>query len=625
VSREGLLVAIGLTILSLLFLWVLGKLLPRGGLRITCAKPQPRLRPAAAEHERRETMNNHSDVIERLEALERRVSALEHPLAAHLPRPATEPKKAFAPQTAGATASATAKSIFSVMGIALLGIAGAYVLRALEQTGPLPRIAAAGAGIVYAFLWLAWAAHVRGGPRFTSSIYAATSALILAPMLWELTLRFKVLPAPVAAVLVCGYALATFALQWKHDLKPVVRVACIAAAGLALALAVASHAFLPFVVALLVLAAVCEFVPGCDRVPEVAALVALATDAAIWVFIYVYFARENALADYPTLSRGALLAPGIAVFVLFTASVCVKTLLHARPITAFETVQTVIAFVLAAVSLADFGQPDGTEILGVACLILSAACYAAVFTVFARSSAERNTTVFAPQRNAAVFAAWAAALVLSGSVLWLPPLPRMILLGAAALAAMGVSRHPHWTVFEFYGMVFLLAAAAASGLLDFLVSALVGTPSGAPAAGMWLIAVCAVLCYLLAQSREGERWRPQVLHLGFAALAASALAALLVDGLFALTALSVTPGVHHLALIRTVALCAAALVLVSGGAHWRRRELTRLGYAALGLVAVKLVTEDLRHGHLGYIAASIFLVALTLIAAPRVARARQKA
>ncbi len=246
---------------------------------------------------------------------------------------------------------------------------------------------------------------MRGGPRFTSSIYAATSVLILTPMFWELTLRFKVLPASVAAVLVCGYALAAFVLQWKHDLKPVLRVACIAAAGLVLALAVVSHALLPFVVAPLVLAAVCEFVPECDRAPEVAALVVLAADAAIWILIYVYFAGQNALADYPTLSRGALFAPGIAVFVLFTASVCFKTLLHARPITAFETVQAVIAFLLAAVSLADFGQPDGATILGVACLILSAAWYAAVFTVFACSSAERNTTVFAPQRNAAVFAA----------------------------------------------------------------------------------------------------------------------------------------------------------------------------------------------------------------------------
>ncbi len=574
-------------------------------------------------------MNDPPDVIERLEkrleALERRVSSLEPPLAAHLPRPITEPKKPFVPPTVGARASAPAKSIFSVLGIALLGIAGAYVLRSLEQTGPLPRVVVAGAGIVYACLWLAWAARVRGGPRFTSSIYAVTSALILAPMLWELTLRFKVLPPSVVAVLVYGYALTAFALQWKHDLKPVLRVACIAASGLALALAVATHAFLPFVVVLLVLAAVCEFVPGCDRAPEVSALVALAADAAIWVLIYVYFAGHDELADYPTLSRSALLAPGIAVFVLFTTSVSLKTLLHARPITAFETVQTVIAFVLAAVSLADFGQPDGTTILGVACLILSAACYAAVFTIFARSSTQHNTTVFAPRRNAAVYAAWAAALVLAGSYLCLPTLPTIVLLGAAALAATGVGRHPHWTVFEFYGMVFLLAAATASGLLGLLVSELIGTPSGAPAAGMWLIAVCAVLCYPLAPSREGERWRPQVLHLGFAALAAGALAALLVDGLLALTALSVAPGAHHLALIRTAALCAAALVLVFGGARWRRRELTRLGYAALGLVAVKLVAEDLRHGHLGYIAASIFLVALTLIAAPRLARARQKA
>jgi hypothetical protein len=87
----------------------------------------------------------------------------------------------------------------------------------------------------------------------------------------------------------------------------------------------------------------------------------------------------------------------------------------------------------------------------------------------------------------------------------------------------------------------------------------------------------------------------------------------------------VTPGAHHLALIRTVTLCVAALVLATGGARWRRRELTRLGYAAIALVAIKLVTEDLRHGHLAYIAASIFLVAFTLIAAPRVAHARQKA
>ena len=46
--------------------------------------------------------------------------------------------------------------------------------------------------------------------------------------------------------------------------------------------------------ALLVLTAVCEFVPWMERVPEVRALIALAADAAIWILIYVYFARSRA-------------------------------------------------------------------------------------------------------------------------------------------------------------------------------------------------------------------------------------------------------------------------------------------------------------------------------------------
>jgi predicted tellurium resistance membrane protein TerC len=72
-------------------------------------------------------------------------------------------------------------------------------------------------------------------------------------------------------------------------------------------------------------------------------------------------------------------------------------------------------------------------------------------------------------------------------------------------------------------------------------------------------------------------------------------------------------------------LCAVTLVLAFSGSHWRRVELTRIGYAVLALVAVKLLLEDLRHGHMEYIAASIFLFAVTLIAVPRIARMKQRA
>ena len=56
--------------------------------------------------------------------------------------------------------------------------------------------------LAYAGMWLVWAARVAIEAHFARSAYAATSALILTPMLWELTLRFQFLsPAITAALL----------------------------------------------------------------------------------------------------------------------------------------------------------------------------------------------------------------------------------------------------------------------------------------------------------------------------------------------------------------------------------------------------------------------------------------
>ena len=567
------------------------------------------------------SLKEHIEALERnLKIVESRIDALEHPLAAHLSHPPGPREPALAAAIPPEKA-AQAPNLFPVVGRAMLGIAGAYVLRAIEQTSAIPGAIVAAAGISYAFLWLIWATRVRSGPRITSSIYAGTSALILAPMLWELTLRFNVLTSTAAAAAICGFALTSFvlaaiALKQSRNLKPVVRVAYIAATALALALAVATHVFLPFVVALIFLAAVCEFTPGCNRMPEVAAIVALAADAAVWLLIFNYLAGQAAQESYPPLSRGALLAPGIVVFVLFAASISVKTMLRAQKITIFGAVQTMLTFLLAAISFANINPPAGARILGTFCLVLSAVCYVAVFIVFAR----------APEpRNRAIFGAWAAALLLAGGFLGLPPLLSILLFGAAAVGAVALSRQDRWAVFEFYGMVFLLAASAASGLLSFLKSAVVGAPSGASAAGVRVIAACAILCYALVRPLKTEGKVRQTLDLLLATLAISSVTALLIDGLVALIALRAIPGAHHLALIRTAVLCAVALALVFSGARFSRQELTRLGYTALALVGIKLVIEDLQNGHLAYIAASIFLVAFTLIAAPRVARARQKA
>jgi hypothetical protein len=194
-------------------------------------------------------------------------------------------------------------------------------------------------------------------------------------------------------------------------------------------------------------------------------------------------------------------------------------------------------------------------------------------------------------------------------------------------------------ILEFHGTVFLFAAAIASGLAEYLGHSLTGAPMGVPGVLIFLGTACAVLCYFVTGrdrsnisgqqaptwGQQAPAWERQALHLSLAAIAVAALTALLAQGLTAMVEMSMVPAAHHLAFLRTLTLCAVSLAVVYGGARLCRPELSRLGYAGIALVAVKLIIEDLRHGHLEYVAASIFLFALTLIAAPRLARVSQKA
>jgi hypothetical protein len=299
------------------------------------------------------------------------------------------------------------------------------------------------------------------------------------------------------------------------------------------------------------------------------------------------------------------------LFTVYGVSVAIKTAFFGRQITVFETMQITIAFLLAASSLLYFGPPGSTTILGISCLVLSATTYATVFGILDRIQERRNYHVFLT---------WSAALLLSGCLLCLPTSWASAALAATAVAAAFLGVRLNRFSLQLHGLAYLLAAAAVSGLLNYAFLALAGALPAAPSMSICVVSACAVLCYAAGEFRLDETWSRQLLHIAFALLALAAASALLVEGLMALTALSVNPGAHHLAFIRTLTICLAALGLAFAGAHWRRMELTRIGYATLVLIAAKLVLEDLRHGHLEFIAASIFVFAVTLIAVPRIAR-----
>ena len=205
----------------------------------------------------------------------------------------------------------------------MLGIAGAYLLRALAESSSLPKVAVAAIAIAYAMAWLVWASRAKAEEWLAGTVYACTSALILAPMLWELTLRFKVLSASATAAIVCGFVISASAFAWKRGFAPALWVANVTAAMITLPLSIATHQMIPFIAVLLVMVLI-KLSATSQRRSGIRVLAALAADLAICVQLYIYSGAEAARADYPTLSSGSCSLRGWRFSRLWALAFCIE-------------------------------------------------------------------------------------------------------------------------------------------------------------------------------------------------------------------------------------------------------------------------------------------------------------
>jgi hypothetical protein len=553
----------------------------------------------------------------RVDALEKRVHDLERPSAAPVQSDIGQPATTKSAGRADLSSSEEVSGAFLLLGKCMLGIAGAYLLRALAASGVLPRTLIAALAIAYAIGWLVAASRTKAQAQFAGALYASTSALILAPMLWELTMRFQVLPpAASAAVLGLVVAVAT-ALNWQRPMSSDFLVTYAAVALTTLTLSVVTHVMMPFLVLLLLMVAMCEYKslrPGGQG--GVRALVAVIADCAVWFLIVIYRNPASSRADYPALGTLAIVLPASLLFLITALSVGSRTTVLRRKITVFETIQSVTSFLLWVMTLLFLVPQFSPRMVGIACLLFASACYAAAWGMF-RSASEL--------RNFHVFALWSVLLFLSGMYLSLPLTWAIAGLVIASIASAVIAVRICCITLESHGIIYLTVAVVACGLLEYSFQALAGTMPAQVSLSILFVCACALVCYIAAREREGEAWQRQILHLVPALFAVCAVAGLTAQSSLWLVALRIAPAAFHVAFIRTLILCAIALILAFAGSRWHRPEMTRIAYAALAFVAAKLLFEDLRHGHMGFIAGSIFLFALTLIGVPRLARIGQRA
>jgi len=568
-------------------------------------------------------------LISRLDELESRVAAMERGQEA---RPA-EPHKltVAAPTTASASSAATgakpaaiaaqahplaqlsrSSNPMPVIGKVFLGVAGAYLLRALAESGSLPMWAVAGVAMLYAGAWLLAAARTPSPPIFAGASYATTAAVILPPMLWELTLRFKVMPAWAAATALVVFVALAAALAWKQKLAFVVLPPVAFAAVAALALLVGTHDPFPFVTTLLLMALVTEGAASTDRWLALRPLVAIPLDLAVLALILIYTGSNGVSPDYKPLAGADLLELFVALPVIYGVSVLARTLVLRRTIGVFETGQISLALLLSGFGILRTTHNFAAIGLGVFCLVAAAGCYWLAYSRFEGAAFRRSYHVFST---------WAMALVLAGSLLCFPINVNVFFFGASAIAATLIGVHTARVALAFHGAFYLAAVALISGSLQYGFELAMGNPPQAGGWLVWIAFVFTIICYALAwrymvlrSADVQQQWPHSVLRLALAALATFAA---LVTALTAFHIASPGASAARMAAGRTLVICLLAILLGWSGTRFRRAELLWLAYAAIVFCTLKLLLEDLRAGSAVTIAFSFFCYGMVWVLVPR--------
>ncbi|MFI5102764.1 MAG: hypothetical protein ACHP9V_05260 [Terriglobales bacterium] len=556
---------------------------------------------------------------ERLRELERRVSALEGPSKIEAPAPPASASGARAKSRLSETrrsfpASNAPAGVVSVFGKAVLAIAGAYLLRAVAESGIVPQWPVLVVAIVYAGMWLVWAARTHATNDFASVTYAITAALILSPLLWESTVRFQVLwPAFTAAVLVAFVVLA-LALAWRRNLQAIPWVATVAAVATALALIVATRDLVPFTAALLAVALAAEVVVCLEHRLTVRAVPAIAADLAVWLLVYLMTSSEGVPPEYRPIGATTITMLCLALLAIYGGSIGLRSFGLRHRLTIFEIVQGVVAF-----GLATFGtlraSPGAAAALGGFFLLVAAVCY---WGALSRFTTDEQTL------NRRVCGYYSVALLLVGSWLLFPSGFQSPFLCLAAVTAAFLYRRTGKLTLGMHVSFYLAAAAILSGLLNLAGNALAGTVPPALDAGAWVVAVSAGLGYAIgsraATDHSTNQRKERMLWVVPCVLVAGVAAALAVMVSVRLGSAGGMLNASRLSVVRTVVICLIALVLGFGGSRLKRAELLWVAYVAIAFGTLKLLFEDLRYGNAASLVASLLFYGLILILIPRLTR-----
>jgi len=564
------------------------------------------------------------ELSRRLTAIERRLAALESSGAPGTGVAGAESAAEGEPgltATRSLTETTRRTETLPLIGRTLLVLAGAFLLRAVTESGALPQTAGVFLGLAYAVVWLVLAGRAGGrGQSVSASFYGLAGAIIAFPLVWEATVKFELLSPTVSAAIVIGVTLAGLAVAGWRGLAGVAWVFALAGAATMLALGVATNAVVPFVAPLLLLGLVTLWL-GYERGrPGPGWAVAAIADASVLVLGSLVLTGHTERV-WEVIHPETVVTLQLALVLIYCGSFGARTLARRTDVGAAEIAQGTAALIVGlggAIAVSHItGIARGT--FGVVTLVLALGCYAAAFAFIDRHGGGRRNFIFFSTLALVFTLVTLDALLEAGAFSWTLAVLAIVTAWLGAVRARAT--------LTLHGAVYGAVAAVGSGLLATAVEAMAASQAPTMAdltPARLMVLTAAAICAWLPVATHGRTWggfsrAPKlvvliVLVLGVGAVIVTSGAA--VAARSGNTALD--PAV--LAALRTAVLAVAALGLAWAGRFERFVEARWLVYPVLVAGGAKLLLEDVAAGRAATLVLSFALYGGALIAAPRLAR-----
>jgi hypothetical protein len=504
----------------------------------------------------------------------------------------------------------------ALVGRTLLVLAGAFLLRALTESGAVPVWLGVALGFAYAGTWIVMAYRVGRNEalRPSAGLHGVAAMMIGFPLLVEAATRFALLTPPLAAAVLtalCGVALGVAA---RRRNEPLAVFITLGALPTAIALSAMTGRLAPVIVFLVLLGVATLWLGYVLDWPHSRWPVAVVLDVML-ALMAIRVARPGAVE-----SAGVALAVLILFMVLYLGSIAVRTLLLNRKVVAFEIAQTT-ALVVVGLGGATYvaSARSGAAALGVACVVLGAAAYAVAFTFV-----ERRQRITA---NFYFYTSIAIVFVLGGTTFLLPRAALPFAWAALAVLVAALSRVYRRLTLATHAAAYAVCAALASGLPRQAAEATLESASTAwsstTAGSIALVVAMGVTAWLTGRSSVSARMRlERVPRLLLVAALAVASAAIVIGWIvpFAAGVPGVNASAGAVATVRTAVLVGGVLLLAWVGRSDSWLEARWLAYPALAAIGLKMVLEDLPRSRPATLFLAFGLYGMALIVVPRLRR-----